>query len=125
MGLFNNKPARTNGPLSSTAFESLEPEAEAVDYQSAMEYLEGLSEQDFDKVYQVATIYRKANQEVAVAMGIDDEPTTFITPPENTELAPGDVNHLRPKTMLDDDDDLTAAFLDDDEIDQKKIEVKG
>lgn len=115
MGLFD-KQRKELPPLLSEA--ELEPEAQAVDYSSVLDYLVGLSSEEFDKVVNVAGIYRKANEDAAAALGIENEPSTFITQPEmpeNTELVPRDVNHIKPKTILDDDDDDAdiASILDD------------
>lgn len=82
---------------------------EPASYETALNYLIGLSAEEYTKVTQVAAIHRQANYEAAKVLGIDDEPTTFITPPE-------------PEVPADE-----PNFLDDDELTKKpskKIEVK-
>lgn len=76
-------------------------EDQGVAYDCVIDYLNGLSEDDYSKVIKVAEIYRKATQDAADALGVENEPTTFINPPENTELVPHDVNHKLPGSDLD------------------------
>lgn len=86
-------------------------------YESSLNYLIGLSDEEFDKVIKVAGFHRKAYQESAGVLGTPNEPTTFITPPEPAE---------QPGSFLDDDEPL--EFLDDEKpkakARNKKIEVK-
>lgn len=92
-------------------------EPEVANYNSAIEYLAGLSDSDYEKVKKVADIYRQSNKDVAATLEMELKPTTFIRQPEpesNTELIDKDVNHIAPKTILDDDDDL-PGFLEEDE----------
>lgn len=72
----------------------------AANYESSLNYLIGLSDEEFDKVIKVAGFHRKAYQESAGVLGTPNEPTTFITPPAEPE-APG--------SFLDDEPD----FLED------------
>lgn len=72
MGLFNKKKSQ---PKSSPFDDKLDIET---DYNSALEYLIGLSAKDFDKIMKVAGVFRKANAESAEILGIKDEPTTSI-----------------------------------------------
>lgn len=58
-----------------------------INYSNVLEWLVGLSAQDYAKVLQVANIYREADQKAAGALGVANEPTTFIDPPE---AAPAD-----------------------------------
>lgn len=76
MGLFGKK-KRELPPLISD--EELFP---IVDYDSVLEWLVGLSEKDFVKVGEVATIHRKALEESAKILGKPNEPTTFIDDPK-------------------------------------------
>ncbi len=52
-----------------------------VDYNSVIDWLQGLSDTDYDTVCKVAVIYRNANKEATTALGIVNEPTTHILPP--------------------------------------------
>lgn len=105
MGLFNKK--KTN------VFDLLdEPDIEpAVNYNTVLDYLVGLSRYDYDKILKVSGIYRTANKEAARVLGVKDEPSTAI----KEQPAP---EQVEPSDMLQDpDDELAAAFLTDDEPD--------
>lgn len=54
------------------------------DYESALEYLIGLSGDDYTKICQVAAIQRQANHEANVVLGRQDQPFTFIEKPQST-----------------------------------------
>lgn len=129
MGLFEKK--RNDLPL---LFSADELTADAiVNYDSVLEWLTGLSDDDYTKVCSVADIYRNANKDAADALGIEKEPSTFIVQSEsNVQLVPSDINHIRPKTILDDqDDDINDIFedtqsefiADDQKTKTKQIEV--
>ena len=83
-------------PLISDA--ELAAEFPAVDYNSVVDWLTGLSQEDYDKVGRVVSIYRKAQGEAAEVLGVPNEPSTFINPPE---------------PAADPDDDIAIAFLED------------
>lgn len=101
-------------------------EDQAVNFNTVLEWLIGLGDDDYNKVVKVSGIHRKAYGDAADALGEPLDPTTFINPPEpvsNMVVVDKDVHHLdhkRPKTMLDDDDELNMAFLDDDDQQPKK-----
>lgn len=105
-------------------------EDQAVNFNTVLEWLVGLSEDDYAKVVKVADIHRKAYIEHCEALGETPEPSTFINPPEpeaNLLVVDKDVHHLdhkRPKSFLDDDDELTAAFLEDEPKQPKKKTTK-
>lgn len=95
MSLFGNK--KTELPA---LFSEAELAESAVgNYESSLNYLIGLSDEEFDKVIKVAGFHRKAYQESAGVLGTPNEPTTFITPPAEPE-APG--------SFLDDEPDFLA-----------------
>lgn len=105
-----------------TAQEIFEQQQPAANYSTSLDWLLGLSDKEYAKMIKVVEIYRKANSDTAKALGIKTEPTSFLPQPDNTETVPQDVNHLSPNSsqpapasddFLDDDDDLAAAFLDD------------
>lgn len=83
MSLFRNKKPALPDLITQADFEDV------ANYESALSYLIGLSGDDYTKITQVAAIHRQAYYEAAKVLGIPDEPTTFITPPE-PELAPDD-----------------------------------
>lgn len=98
MGLFG-KDKKVLAPL----FSESELEPQNADYNTVLDWLQGLSDEDYATVCKIAEIYRKANKDAAAALGIEDQPTTFIHPPAEPEA---------PKNFLD-EDDISAAFLDD------------
>lgn len=76
MGLFRNRKPALQPLITEADFD------EVANYESALSYLIGLSGDDYTKVTQVAAIHRQAYYEAAKVLGIPDEPTTFINPPE-------------------------------------------
>lgn len=86
--------------------------ADVANYESALNYLIGLSDDEYKKVTDVATIHRKAYQEAAAVLGTANEPTTFITPPEPEE------------TPEDEPDFLDDLINDKPKSKGKKITVK-
>lgn len=104
MGLFGNKKQPLPDLMTAADFEDV------ANYNSALNYLIGLSDDEYKKVINVADIHRKAYQESAAVLGTPNEPTTFINPPE-------------PEIVPDDE----PNFLDDDDLKSKpgkKIKVK-
>lgn len=95
--------------------ELMQPEV--ANYESALNYLIGLSDEEFDKVIKVAGFHRKAYQESAAVLGTPNEATTFITPPEPAAA---------PTSFLDDDEPID--FIEDDTTKpgkkSKQIKVK-
>lgn len=71
-----------------------------INYENVLEWLVGLSADDYAKVLQVGNIYRKADQEAAAALGSPNEPVTFITPPEPENTDPDFLDEIaaKPKT---------------------------
>lgn len=87
--------------------ESMKP-VDPVNYNSVLDYLVGLSVDDFKKMTKSAEIYRKANKEVAELIGVADEPTTSIQT-DKVEVEDEDLDNM----LSANKDDLTAAFLED------------
>lgn len=110
MGLFRNK---SNNKSGSALFDTIEPTA---NYDTVLEWLIGLSRAEYNKVLKVAEIHRKANQDAAAALGIANEPTTSINPPSDKPK----LSDLPKNFILDDDDELAKAFLDDE---PKKVKI--
>lgn len=87
---------------------------EVANYNAAMAFLEGLSPQDYAKVLEVANIRRKALQDEAAALGVENEPTTYIILPIDSIKDPATAEKLT-KSWLDepdflvDDHDTTAS----------------
>jgi len=70
-----------------------EPE-QVVNYNSVVEYLVGLSGDDYTKICQVAAIYRQSDHEAMQVLGLPSEPTTFITPPQPSETTEPSLDDL-------------------------------
>ncbi len=107
--------------------ESLQP-ANPVNYNSVLDYLVGLSPEEFKKMTKSAEIYRKADEQVAGLIGVENEPTTTIKN-ETPELTDDDLDDL----LVADPKDLQSAFLETGpeapkvkkpQSTDKKIEVK-
>jgi hypothetical protein len=64
---------------------AVEPEP-VVDYNSVMEYLTGLSPEDYTKVMQVSAVYRQSEYEACKILNVEFAPSTFIVQPEEPEL---------------------------------------
>lgn len=82
MSLFRNKKPNLPDLISAADFD------EVANYESALSYLIGLSDDDYAKVCKVAEIHRKSYQEAAAVLGEPNEPTTFIKLPEDSVLDP-------------------------------------
>lgn len=102
MGLFGNNKKRE--------LPSLMLEDEPSDFDSALAFLRGLSNQDYRTICDVAQTYREADAKAEALLGSDNAPTTFIHPPEPKETG----------NFLDDDD---IAFIDDEPT--KKAKTKS
>lgn len=117
MGLFGKKKREEKAAEAAAAADA------PANYSTTLDWLLGLSDKDYTKMGKIVEIYRKANSDTAKTLGIKTEPTSFLPQPDNTQLVPQDVNHLAPNSasqpasdesdFLGDDDDLAAAFLED------------
>lgn len=56
-----------------------------LNYNNVLEWLVGLSGDDYAKVCQVAAIYRQSDFEACKVLDVEYQPTTFIHPPEPAE----------------------------------------
>lgn len=128
MGIFNNK---DNKPVPSLFLDDeLEQEVQPVDYNGAMDYLIGLSDEDYKKVCTVAEIYRKSQQDAAAALGVENQPTTFITKPvtETVQTMDGKQYPIDDAVQTDDDEDADIAAIIDEpdflETETKKVAKK-
>lgn len=112
--------------FSESELDDLSP---AVNYNTVLDWLGGLSDKDYEAVIKVANIYRNAARDESAVLGTPIEPTSFIHPPEpeaNLVVVDKDVHHLdhqKPKSFLE-DDDISSAFLDDDDQPPKKKTAK-
>lgn len=129
MGLLDNF-KRDKAPRTPVEIpKSMQP-VDPVNYNSVLDYLVGLSPEDFKKMTKSAEIYRKANKDVANLLDIEDEATTAIVT-EKPQVEDEDLD----KMLSADKDDLTAAFLEDEapgaekpkkaQATEKKVEVKA
>lgn len=102
MSLFGKKKVELPPLITEADFD------EVANYDGALNFLVGLSDDEYNKVTQVAAIHRKAYQESAAVLGIANEPSTFINPPE-PPAAP------EPEFLVDDEPKAKG----------KKVEVKS
>lgn len=100
MGIFSNKKKRSVFDDPEGAVFPADP---PTDYNNTVDYLVGLSSEDYDKVFKVANIYRTANIDAALALGVPNEPTTFINNPT------GKISELPQHTVSDSGDFLSIA----------------
>lgn len=123
-GLFGKRKSRSSEPV--ILPEAMKAE-DPVNYNSVLDYLVGLSSDDFKKMTKSAEIYRKANREVASLLDVEDEPTTAIKT-EKPEITDDEMDDM----LNADPDALQSAFLDDApaskpkkaQASDKKVEVK-
>lgn len=118
MGLFNKKTKRS-------VFDETEDTVDSVDtrsdYNTTLNYLIGLSPEDYEKVFKVANIYRTANTEEAVVLGIVNLPTTFINKPTTGVQDPNKSTVLDSADFLSIDSEPKAKRSSN----SKKIAVKN
>jgi hypothetical protein len=99
----------------------LQPE-DPVNYNSVLDWLLGLSDKDYKTMLEVVQVYREAGKTTAKLLKIKDQPSTVLLPTApSEEQIDADLD-----TMLNTHpDDLTAAFLaDDDKPVEKKKSTK-
>lgn len=108
MGILDNlRTKRERQPVEALAI--LKPE-NPVNYDSVLDYLAGLSEEDYKKITKVTGIYREANRKAATVLDVEDQPTSALVEPKPSE----DEIDQALDSMLD-EPDLATAFLEDDE----------
>lgn len=104
MGIFDKKPKEQPAVADDGAT-----------YDQVVDFLVSVNDRDYQKIKRVVDIYRAANVEVAKATGVRSEPANSIFAKQTVpavNLAPSDTDV---GNFLEDDDELTAAFLEDDE----------
>lgn len=124
MKLFKRK-SNTTTPLP----EALKPE-DPVNYSSVLDYLVGLSKEDHEKITNVTSIYREANEKAAVVLGIEDQPSTMLKPSKPTdEQVDGALDEALGTGHLDllAEDEPPAPELkkEQEPSRSKKIDIKG
>lgn len=82
MGLFGKKKPNIVGSYLGEPVLAEDPAS----YDTVVEYLRGLSPEDYTKICQVVQLYRQADYEACKVLGIENEPTTFINQPEKDDL---------------------------------------
>lgn len=115
MGIFGNKKAEPAQPLLSDAEIFGD---QPINYNQTIEFLAGLSDEDYKKTIKCAEITRKSYADQCKVLGIDNEPTAFINPPEDElqTMPPVEVAG----SFLEDDTEL-GSFLDDEPPAKVKI----
>lgn len=126
MGILDNFKRKADKPQIAIP-EAMKPQ-DPVNYNSVLDYLVGLSQDDFKKMTRSAEIYRKANKDAANLIGVEDEPITSIST-EKQEVSDDELDAM----LAADKDELATAFLEDEipadvkkkpQATEKKIEVK-
>lgn len=117
MGIFGNKKDDTQPLLSDAEIYGDEP----ANYNQVLEYLAGLSAEDYKKVIKCAEITRKSWADQCKVLGIENEPTTFINPPEPPTVADSTFTDDDGKINLLDDDTELGNFLEDEPPAKVKI----
>lgn len=112
MGIFGKKRKELPPLMQASDFDIVPAQP---DFDSVLEWLIGLSADDYAKVGKIADIHRKAYNDHCKVLGKPDEPTTFIEPPAPAEP---------PTNLLDDEDDITSAFLEDEPKHKKPTKIK-
>lgn len=105
MGLFNtNKRSKVPAFLLDDDERETTTDSE-ISYNSVLDYLVGLSDDDHDKIFKVSAIYRKANKQASEVLGVEDQAINTIGElPATTE----------PTTDDDVSDDELDAMLNGD-----------
>lgn len=117
MGLFKKHQATYFGePVFTPLGDELQPVA---NYESTLDYLVGLSKDEYAQIVKVADIYRKANQDAAAALGTPNTPTTFIKAPEKQIL--DDIEKYIDRENEDDD----IPFIQDEDLKQDIAKPTG
>lgn len=111
MGIFNKKPAKELPPLFSEA------ELNGASYEQVIDFLVSVNAADFKKVIKVAELQRKAHIDMAKVTGMTmDEPQSiFDMQTIEARAEAHNATDTEAGNFLDDDDELTRAFMDDDE----------
>lgn len=81
MGLFGKQKKELPPLMTAADFD------EVANYESALAYLCGLSDQEYKQVIEISGIHRKALQDSANVLGQPFEATTFINTPEPEQPA--------------------------------------
>lgn len=87
----------------------LQPE-NPVNYDSVLDWLLGLSKQDYDKMLKVVTIYRDANMSAAKVLKVKDQATTQLIP---AKLTDDEMDDALDQLMETNPDDLKAAIANE------------
>lgn len=87
----------------------LEPE-DPVNFDSVVDWMVGLSEAERKTVDQVVTIYRDANSKAAAALGVKEQPTSFIKPKKLTDKQ---IDDGLDGLLATDPKDLKAALMNE------------
>ena len=111
MGIFTKNEKRSKVP----AFlldddERATSSDQEISYNSVLDYLVGLSDDDHDKIFKVSAIYRKANKQASEVLGVEDQPVNTIGDlPATTDSADDDVSDDELDAMLNGD----TPFIED------------
>lgn len=110
MGIFNtNKRSKVPAFLLDDTEQATTSDQE-ISYNSVLDYLVGLSDDDHDKIFKVSAIYRKANKQASEVLGVEDQAVNTIGDlPATTDSADDDVSDDELDAMLNGD----TPFIED------------
>lgn len=104
--MFGKKKAQSNSVMLPPLLQA----EDAVNYNSVLDWLLGLSDKDYKIMLEVVSIFRTANKSSAKLLKIKDQPTSQLIEPQQTEAEEdADLDLM----IESDSDDLTAALLAD------------
>lgn len=104
MGIFTKNDKRSKVPAFLLDDERATTDDSEISYNSVLDYLVGLSDDDHDKIFKVSAIYRKANKQASEVLGVEDQAVNTI----------GDQATTSPATDDDVSDDELDAMLNGD-----------
>lgn len=82
-------------------------EQNPVNYDSVLDYLVGLSEEDYKKMCKVTGIYREANKKAATVLNVEDQPTSSLV---EDKLTDDEIEDGLDALLIADTDDLKEAI---------------
>jgi hypothetical protein len=95
----------------------LAKDANPVNYDSVLDYLVGLSEEDYKKICKVTGIYREANKKAATVLNVEDQPTTSLV---EDKLTDEEIDESLDQLLETPADDLKEAIVNQAVADEPK-----
>lgn len=92
-------------------------EQNPVNYDTVLEYLVGLSEEDYKKMCKVTGIYREANKKAATVLDVEDQPTSTLV---EEKLTDDEIDEGLDALLEADKDDLKNAIANQPQAEEPK-----